>query len=98
VENFLYNVLASIIGGITVLVVAGIVSDKAKWVLTGLLSRIVDADLEYVYKSKKDCEIDLYNDLKETRNLFMIVPRGNELQRDAFIPIFLKNRIRQRNL
>ena len=88
--EFLYSILASLIGGALLLLVASIASRKAKWVLAGILSRLVNADLEFVYRNKQDCQKDLYRDLKETRNLVMINPRGNELQREAFTPIFFE--------
>jgi hypothetical protein len=88
--EFLYSILASIIGGAILLIVVSFVSDKARWVLTGFLALLVGADLEFVYQNKKACEKDLNHDLKETRDLIMIIPRGNELQREAFLPIFLE--------
>jgi|ERR1043165_637495 hypothetical protein len=86
--SFLINVLASIIGGILLLWVAAILSRKARWILTGLLGRLLNIDIDYVFDDKDDARTDISSEIKRARNVAIFASRGNELQRTAFASLF----------
>lgn len=86
--NFLLNVFASIIGSTLLIAVTGILSKKARWVLIGLLSRLLNVDLDYLYRDRKEVEQDLVQDLKSSLSISILTGRGSEFNRDTFAPLF----------
>jgi len=91
VMNFVISVLASVIGGALLLVIAGNLSQKARWVLIGVLSRILDVDIDYVFKDKKSSEGDMRKEIELAHWILFFAGRGNELQRDTFSSVFSKH-------
>lgn len=89
-EAFILSVLASIIGGVLIIFGVSIVSQRARWVLTGLLARLVGMDIDSVFPNKSKVASDLKNELKRSRKIAILTGRGNELQRDTFSPLFLE--------
>lgn len=83
-SEFLLNVLASVIGGIFLILAAGLISRRARWILTGLLARLLDVDIDYVFESKEVVKPDLKAELRRSRNVAILTGRGNEFQRDTF--------------
>jgi len=91
VLNFVISVLASLIGGALLLVIAGTLSQKARWILIGVLSRILDVDIDYVFGDKKSCEADMRKEIELAHWVCFFAGRGNELQRDTFSSVFSKH-------
>ncbi|HLP45826.1 MAG TPA: hypothetical protein VK469_07770 [Candidatus Kapabacteria bacterium] len=89
-NNFVLSVLASVIGGIILLFFASTLSQKARWVLIGVLSRILDVDIDYVFRDKRNSEGDVRKEIEIARWLCFFAGRGNELQQDTFSSIFKK--------
>jgi hypothetical protein len=87
-SSFLINVLASVVGGIFLLWAATVLSRKARWVLTGLLGRLLNIDIDYVFDNKDDAKADIGIEIKRARNVAIFASRGNELQRGAFASLF----------
>jgi len=87
-NSFILNVLASIIGGIILLFTASILSRRARWVLTGLLARLLNVDIEYVFNNKAEVFSDLKNEIARAHTVDILVSRGNELQRDTYASLF----------
>lgn len=88
-STFAVNVLASLVAGVVVLAVTAIVSSRARWVLTGILGRILDVDIDGVFADKRAAESDVRKELARARDVAIFTGRGNELQRDTFDPIFM---------
>lgn len=88
--SFAVNVLASVIGGTLLLIIAGRFSRKARWVLIGVLSRLLDVDIDYVFRDKKECEDDMRKEIQLAKWICVFAGRGNELQRDTFNSVFGK--------
>jgi hypothetical protein len=53
--DFVKSVLASILGGALMLLIAAILSDKARWIFTAVLGRALGVDLEYVLPKRSRC-------------------------------------------
>lgn len=87
--NFLISVLASLFAGVVLLIVTATVSSRARWVLTGILGRLLEVDIEGVFSDKRAAEADVRKELALAREVAIFTGRGNELQRDTFDPIFL---------
>lgn len=87
-NSFLINILASVIGGIVLLWAATILSRKARWVLTGVLGRLLNIDIDYVFENKGAARTDLGIELRRTRDVAILASRGNELQRGTFASLF----------
>jgi hypothetical protein len=88
--NFALSVLASVMGGVILLLVTATLSQKARWVLIGVLGRILDVDIDYVFRDKKNSEGDLRKEIEMARWLCFFAGRGNELQQDTFATVFSK--------
>jgi hypothetical protein len=89
--NFLINgVLASIIGSIILIVIGGLVSRYARWLLTGILGRLLDVDIEYVFRSKTEADEDIERELKKASFVYLLTGRGNDLQRGLFTKVLYR--------
>lgn len=88
-ESFWINVLASVISSSAILAVTAVLSRRARWVLTGILGRLLAVDIEGVFSDKRAAEADVRTELARSREVAIFTGRGNELQRDTFEPIFL---------
>lgn len=86
--NFVLNIFASLIAGATLLLIVSLVSKWARWMLTGLLGRILDVDIEYVFPNKTDAMADLQREVKRASEICILASRGNEFQREPFTSIF----------
>lgn len=86
--DFILNITASLIAGALLLLVVSLVSQWARWMLTAVLGRILDVDVEYVFANKTAAMADLQRDVKRASELHVFASRGNELQREPFTTIF----------
>src|SRR6266851_2942504 len=87
-SNFLINILASLIGGAILILIASLVSQQARWVLIGLLSRLLDVDIDFVFTNKAAAQSDLQVEMRKARDVAILAGRGNELQREPFAVLF----------
>lgn len=86
--SFLVNgVLASIIGSIILIIIGGLVSRYARWLLTGVLGKLLDIDIEYVFRSKAEANEDIERELRKTSFVYLLTGRGNDLQRGLFTKV-----------
>ena len=86
--SFLINgVLASVVGSVILIVISGLVSRYARWLMTGILGRLLDIDIEYVFRSKEEASEDIERELNKASFVYLLTGRGNELQRGSFTKI-----------
>ena len=86
--EYLINVSASIVGGILLLWGMALFSKQAKEIFTLILARWLDFDLMYVFKDKKDTNLDLQVEIEKATFVFVLTVRGNDFQQDTFLPLF----------
>jgi hypothetical protein len=89
-NEFIIGVLASLVAGLLLLGGTALASQRARWLLTGLLGRLLDIDVEAVFADKQASETDLHAELERANNVSILTGRGNELQRNAFDPLFMR--------
>jgi hypothetical protein len=82
--NFALNVAASIVAGVLLLVFTGWLSDRARWVLTATLGRLLNIDVEYVFRNSQHADEDIKRELQRASSISLLSGRGNELQRGTF--------------
>ncbi|MCK5051939.1 MAG: hypothetical protein KAS53_09470 [Candidatus Cloacimonetes bacterium] len=88
-QNFLLSVSASLFAGILLIIIVSKTSDKAKWVLIGILGRLTNSDLDFVYENKKASISEIEKEIKRANEIFIYASRGNELHRETFESIFM---------
>jgi len=88
INQLLLGILSSIVGSAIIVVITGLISKKAKWILVGILSRIVDSDLDFVFLNKKGAEEDLKYEINRAKKVLILAGRGNELNRSTFSKLF----------
>ena len=86
--TFVLNILASLIAGALLLLIVSLVSQWARWMLTALLGRILDVDIDYVFANKAAAVGDLKREVTRATELYIFASRGNELQREPFTSVF----------
>lgn len=82
--NFLESVIASILAGIILVFLGGIISQRLRWVLTATLGRILDIDTEYVFKNPREAVDDIMKEIERAKFIKLFTGRGNELQRETY--------------
>lgn len=92
--NFVVAVLSSVVGGVVLLACVSLVSERARWVVTAALGRLVDMDVEYVFRSPRAAADDVSLELGKARFVHVLTGRGNEFQREAFAPVLGKEKPR----
>ncbi|NEQ52874.1 MAG: hypothetical protein F6K11_22500 [Leptolyngbya sp. SIO3F4] len=94
--NFLINgVLASILGSFLLLILGGFFSHYARWLLTGLFGRILDIDIEYVFRSKSEADKEIEKEISKASFIYVMLGRGYDFQRELFIKSSYQNRPRK---
>jgi hypothetical protein len=78
------TIIAELIAGFLLLILGGLLSKKARWVLTATLGRLLDVDVEYVFRSKREADEDIRREINRTSFIYLLTGRGNELQRETF--------------
>lgn len=81
---FLEAVVASITGGIVLVLGASLISSKARWALLSVLSRLVDLDIEASFDNLDAARDDIERELRRATQVDLLTGRGMELQRDLF--------------
>jgi len=89
--TLLISIGGSVIAGVLVLLVGGVVSERFRWILTAALGRLVDSDVDFVYGSPRAAEGDVHEELGKARIVHLFAGRGNELQREVFAPVLGAN-------
>jgi hypothetical protein len=87
--DFIASVAASLLAGILLVVITALASQRARWVLTGLLGRLLDVDVDVVFSDKTTAQSDVQREIKRAHTVAILTGRGSELQRDTFDPLFL---------
>jgi hypothetical protein len=87
--SFVCNVLASVVGSLLVIWLAGIVSSKARWIFTAAVARWLDVDVEFVFRNQAAAATDLQNELESATDICVLTGRGSELQRETFSSLFM---------
>jgi hypothetical protein len=85
---FNLSVVSSLVAGVLLLLVTAFLSEKARWVLTATLGRILRIDTEYVFKNAEDAAKDVIKELNRAKSVKILTGRGGELQRQTFANIF----------
>jgi len=88
-SQFILGVLASLAGGFILLVLTRFSRGMRK-LLSKVLNVLSGGDIEYVFYNKSDPSCDLPRKLQSAKDVAIFTSRGNELQRDTFISLFLK--------
>ncbi len=92
VGDWLQGIATSVVGGVVLLiflaVVGAVFSRQARWVLNGALGRLLGIELDKVYESSAMAQPDLTYDMRRARTVAIFTGRGDELQREAFKPLF----------
>lgn len=97
--TFAESVLASIVAGLLVLAVAGVVSDRVRQALTAAFSRMVGADIERVFPTPRHAADDVRTELARSQHVALLTGRGNELQREVFAAVLaVEGRTRTRTV
>jgi|SRR5215213_9264367 len=88
VKIFVITILAEIVAGVLLIMIGGVFSKSARWVLTATLARLLDIDVEFVFRSKREADEDLRHEIGRASFVYLMTGRGNELQRDTFEKAF----------
>jgi hypothetical protein len=88
--QFLIEVGAAVVGGLVLLVMAGVLSREARWILTAAVSRWLAIDIDFVFDDRTAVQLDLKREIASASEIAILAGRGNELQREAFSSVFLQ--------
>jgi len=86
--NFLLGVASSLLASLVIIGIAGILSKTVRWVLTGLLGRMLDIDIEIVFASPREAAAEVKREIARSAQIFLMTGRGSELQRETFEHLF----------
>src|SRR6267378_4009484 len=92
VKVFLETIFTELIAGILLIAIGGLLSRKARWVSTAALGRLLDVDVEYVFRNKREADEDLQREIKRSTFIYLLTGRGNELQRETFAKVRRRQR------
>jgi hypothetical protein len=87
-SNFVLGVLASIAGGM-ILLLSARVSRRWRKALVAVSNALAGGDVERVFHMKADAEEDMEQRLCDAKEVAILAGRGNELQRRTFSSMFL---------
>lgn len=87
-SGFILGMLASIAGGVVLLLVAR-VSHRWRKMLVAVSNTLSGADVEQLFRNKADAQADMEERLRDAKEVAIFTSRGSELQREAFSSIFL---------
>jgi hypothetical protein len=90
--KFLIDVVAAVIGGVLLIAATGLVSARARWILTAAVARWLDIDIEFVFRDKVAASADLLREIEAAESVRILAGRGNELQRDTFGSLYVPGR------
>ena len=84
VKVFIETILAEHVAALLIIILGGLLSKKARWVLTGTLGRLLDIDVDYVFRTKVAAEADIREEIDRASFVYLLTGRGSELQRETF--------------
>lgn len=84
VNIFIITIFAELVAGGLLIVIGGILSKKARWLLTIVLGRLLDIDVEYVFRNKREADEDIRKEIERSSFVYLLTGRGSDLQRDTF--------------
>jgi len=87
--GFIESVGASLLAGVILVFITAFTSQRARWILTGLLGRLLDVDVDAVFSDKTAAQADVQREIKRAHKVDIMSGRGSELQRDTFDALFL---------
>lgn len=87
-DSFVWSVLASITAAIVLLIAGTLLSRRLRWLLTGVLGRLLRVEIDYVFASSRDAQDDLAAAISRAHDVRILVGRGHELQRPTFLSLF----------
>ncbi|MBT2235513.1 hypothetical protein [Nonomuraea sp. NEAU-A123] len=90
-REFAIGVISSLAATVVAVVVGWLGLSWPRRTLTRLLAKVTGTGLLRVYAQQKVANIDLAADLREARWVRVLAPRGNELTRDSFQPLWQGN-------
>ena len=70
------------------LIGTAMLSTRARRLLTAVLGRLLDVDVDAVFSDKRTADEDVKQELRRSMEVAILVGRGNELQRDTFDSLF----------
>lgn len=83
--NFVLGIAASLCAAVLIIVFGSFFSRYTRWLLTAVLGRMLDVDIESVFRTKVEAEEDIRRELDKATFIYLLTGRGNELQRGAFL-------------
>src|SRR2546423_1093248 len=84
---FLITILAELVAIVILTIVGGFFSNKFRWILTAVFGRLLNIDVEHVFRNKREAREDISDELNHASFIDLLTGRGNELQRDTFAGI-----------
>ena len=87
-KEFILGMLASIAGGIAILLCTRVFG-RWRRLLISALNRLAKADIERVFRNKIEAQSDIEQSIREAKDIAILTSRGNELQRSTFDSLFL---------
>ncbi len=84
---FILNVAASLAASVLVITLAGVLSKTARSLLVALLGRLLDIDVEAVFRNPREAAPDVRRELDRARHIDLLTGRGGELQRETFAAV-----------
>jgi hypothetical protein len=85
--SFVLNMAASVVASLLVIMVAGVLSRTARSLLVTLLGRLLDIDVEVVFRNPREAAPDVRRELDRARRIDLLTGRGGELQRETFTDV-----------
>src|ERR687885_299345 len=82
--TFFWNVVSSVIASVIVILAAGLLSRTARTMLIGALGRLVDIDIEIVFRNPREAAPDIQRELERANRVDLMTGRGSELERETF--------------
>jgi hypothetical protein len=90
-KDIIIGSLGSLLVCIILFFFSTFISRKAKKLFIGILSKLLDIDIEFVFRNKESSSNDVKYEINKAKWVKIFTGRGNELQREAFLDVFNKN-------
>ncbi len=82
--TFFWNIVSSVVASVIVILAAGLLSRTARTMLIGALGRLVDIDVETVFRNPREAAPDVQRELERASRVDLLTGRGSELERETF--------------
>jgi hypothetical protein len=84
VISFIKSIITELVAASLLIILGGILSKKARWLLTVILGRLLDIDVEYVFRNKREADDDIRKEIDRSSFVYLLTGRGSDLQRDTY--------------